>query len=446
MSVGYNLISSGPAAGTVLLDNQVHGPLSSVVALIMQSYQKSTWAKRAPRLEAALNAFFQPVEGTSIPVPFVHADLARDLIMESLQREATVVPKGGGRVGYNVSHDTDIERIDQELHQGRKICDQAILGGHSVAENPFLLPGLTPAMLRALNAANKVATRDDQERDYRQDTGRYFSIERPPREAPRVDDPKLFDKVDRALAKHCPDTSMLRASQMQGSIISRPSETIEMTFASPTLGAQMIGKAEFCRLLIIKDKLTGPKLLKPAVIKRGFAPVFYEDWIDNERREHDPRGWGLAEYQRECFAGNPEALAAPIFLNTEGGGLKYDTARKRRFAPAMRKARIMFQDKPITMSLRRHNGVNELLDFIEELDLPRYIKDRMREAVIELIGWRDPNSIKSYSAFHDRMRKIREMFGLQDTLVDGGDASTIAAKVLGEERPDWMRAAWRNAE
>lgn len=443
----YKILRNGELDGHVLLDNSPHGVLTDCMLLSKSGYEATTWASRAPRAEKALNRFFLPVGDTRIPIAFVHADLARNLVIEQLELSGAVIrPKGRNGIGYMVEHPTDIQQIDKELVQAARICDAAITAGHSITENPFLYPGYSPGMASVIRSQTRAITRNDEEPNYSADSFRYFSVSRATKAPPRTNDPHLFDRVDRALEKNCNDVVMVYAQKTQGALISRVSEAVEVTFRSLTLGAQLIGATSFGRLLVIKDKPTGSDLVKPAVMTKDHEPVFYGEWIDGERRERDPRGWGVADYERECFAGNPEALSAAVFITKKGVPLLYDNARRRMFEPAVKKARIMFQGKPVTMGLRRHEGVNRLLDFIEALDVPRYVKEAMKRDVQELLQWKSPISIKAYSAFHERMQTYRRMAELQDATTASTGSAQIPQYVLDEQEDDVLSAAFRDWE
>jgi hypothetical protein len=412
-----------PLDGTVMLDGRPHEALTICALDIRGGLSASTWANRAPVLEEALNTFFEPAGQTRIPILFVHEDLGRAHIRARLEAgDATVKRQGTHDASYLVSHPTRATRIDRMLNLGRMTCDRYGELLRPGTPNPFVRAGYSPELARA---ANRVARADAERRGVPfegADTGRQFRVDLKPYAPPRTDDPRLRDRVHRALSKHCREVSVLRAKQTQDDLKCRPSEAVEMTFESLTLGAQRLGERRFGRYLIIKDKPSGDDLVKPATLSEQGMELLHGTWIDDERKARDPNGWGLADYERECFAGNPAALAAPVFLNTRNEALLTGTAQKRHFRPAMIKAGIRYQGEPVAMGLGRHDGVTTALAKIDGLDVPETMKEALRADLVFLLQWRSKRWLQTYGASALEAARFRRMAEFQDRF--GSPAAT----------------------
>ncbi len=314
--------SAGDLSGLVVLDNVRHDVMSERVSILREGYGENTWPSKAGAVQDALNLFFDPVPDTGIPVVFVDRVAGRLLAKKACEQSGATTQRLGGGRGYALSIPTRERAVwlDDRLHVARALCD--INAEHTGREdaNPFLRNGWTPALQAQVDAAARVARAkaNGKGEDVKRDTGRYFVMHLPPYALPAIEDPHLHDRIDRAIARHTDSPGFRRGWQAKHDLWCRGDESFSMTMRSFHLGALEMGERRFGRLVIIKDKPTKGALLKPAAFSPEFGKVMLGRYFNVERRAQDPKGWGLQDYERECFAGNEEALDTPVFYTLAG--------------------------------------------------------------------------------------------------------------------------------
>lgn len=402
--------------GVVTLDNEVHEGLSEILVMLREAYEVSTWENLLPVIERALNQFFSVIPGTRIPVIFVDKSAGRLLIKKrcaDLGAEWKRRQPAGFGFKAILQERAAAVRLDTQIHLGRALTDIALEHGQALDGNPFVRDGYDPEAQRRINKMERAKAADGAE--YKaMDTGRYFSVHIAKYDPPRVGDPRLHDRVDRALSKHCPSIGVYRGWQTVYDLWCRGDEAYSMTMRSLFLGARELDESGFGRLVVIKDKPTGPALVKLAAFSESFSKVFYETYFDGERREQDPRGWGVKEYEEACWAGDEAALDTPVFYTLTGTGLSADTARYL-FRKSVRRAGVKCGDRYAWIHLSRHDRVETALAEIHAMDAPEEVKEALRERIAEYIAWAGGKAmLKTYSRQFEAIRTATEAVRFQN--------------------------------
>lgn len=381
-------VGAGEHAGTVLLDGVPHKKFCEAAFIYREGRAEETLRRALQTFELALNAFVDVIPGSTEPVCFHDRQTGRLLVNRGMEgMGATLKRKKQPGAGYLVSHASRADLIDRLLVPTRAVLDICVDLGHAKDGNMLVQDGWNAASQFQVNEAARMARDAGHPIPFRRSTGRYYSVELPTYVPPDPTlDPHLRDRQDRALKKHGGSIGVYRGWQLKEDLRSRGDEAFSMTFRSLHLGAVACGWTNFGRLVIIKDKPTGDKLVKPAAMTPEYAPVFFNKYIDEERRALDPRGWGLAEYEAACFAGDEEALDAPVFYTSDLTGLSADTARYA-WNKSMRISGIKFGERYAWMHLGRHAATCKTLDEIEELDAPEDVKEQLRDELAEYMGW-----------------------------------------------------------
>lgn len=424
------------AGYAVLRHGRSWGAMTEITRNMEESYAKTTWKRIVPQIGAVLNTFFATPTPDVEPAVFTDRHDGQAAIREALEKlECTFRRKRPSRFGYMVEHPTRAKQIDTMICLGRVIFEECYDAGLTSVENPFVIEGWTPAHEKQLRSIKRENRRSNPAgtHDFKVETGRFFSVASTGWVPKRTDDPKYRERIDAKLAIHSPPGT-LAAHRTQHALWCRPSEAITMPFRSLQLGAEALGAKGFGQLVKIADKNSNGALVKWAATPPGFTEHF--DYIDGPRRAMDPNGWGRADYERECAAGNEAALASPIFLNTRGGGLTYGTANDRTFRKIMRKSRLRYCGKPPTMHLGRHDQITKALEVIDALDVSDEIKERLRADVADYVGWATGvQMLPTYSVHLETRRRARRTVGFQSahsgtTFADSADRSGRLPDVL----------------
>jgi hypothetical protein len=432
----YEIIysSASDLAPLIALENRYHEVLTDAIAEIVPTYEEKTWHRSYRVLaQEALNDFFVPVPGTEIPAIFVDRELGVKLVRERLgEYGGTVVRKTQAGAGNRVTFGEDraaAVRADRKLHLARIIFDVAAEAGAPRVGSPFVREGWTPDA----SVGGRAGGRDGKR--WISDTGRLWSVFVPEYEINASGDPHLHAKIDVAFRRFGTKICVRRGWQAKEDWRCRGSEGFEATFRSLYEGARMANEARFARLALLPDKPTGPELVKLAAFSRGFAPVFYDEYLDGERKELDPNGWGREEYEKACWAGDQAALDAPLFYNHWKDPLTVDTARVE-FTRVVKRAGIRCGERHAWMHLGRHEATIRSLDEIEAMDLPEYVKERLRDDLAEYMGWSCKEEMLAvYGARHYAARQASSTVAFQDGHGGGpGDPFRIGPVV--EMAPD----------
>ncbi|NJR80057.1 hypothetical protein [Sphingomonas corticis] len=380
--------------------NRYHPILTEATIQVAEGYEVGTWRDYRVLAEEALNDYFIPVPGTDVPVCFVDPDAASKLVVTRLKDQgARVARKAEAGAGYDISFGDDrakAVRIDRKLNLARRIFDCADFEGKP--SNCFVRAGYVPSNAEARRTASG---------GYVRDTGRFFSVTVPKYTINTSGDPHLHDRIEAAFERHGTTPCVRHAWRAKEDLISRGGEVIEGTFRSLFMGAKELGETRFGRLLKIRNKPTGDtELTKLASFTVAGADRFYS-YVDVVRRSMDPRGWGVEEYEAACFAGDEEALNAPLFFNHYGRPLLVPAARVE-FRKVVRLAGIKCGERDAWMHLGRHDQVIRALDEIEDMDVPEFIKDRLRDDLATYMGWAGKEEmLKIYGARHFAARRAK---------------------------------------
>lgn len=383
----FQVIRTGELRGTVLFENCIHHDLTDDVAELRTGYEASTWDDRLPELERALNDFFPCVAGTDIPVVFVDRVAGRKLVVDRCRDFGDMSRRSPAGFGFRLSPATRAEAVtvDNRLHLARSLLDVSVENEHAFAGNAFVRDGFDPEAQRRTNAIQRSRMADDAEW-VPFDTGRYVSVKMPAWKPKTSGDPHQYERIDRAMAKHCTSVGVHRGWQAGYDLWSRGDEAFSMRVRSLALGAEELGEKRFGRLVKIKDKPTGPALVKSAAFSPSFEKVFYDTYFDVERRAQDPRRWGRAEYEKAWLDGDQEALDAPVFYNLDIAPLRADTARYM-FRKVVRKAGIKVGDRYAWIHLGRHDRVEKALAEIHAVQVPEEVKEALRVRIAEYVAW-----------------------------------------------------------
>jgi hypothetical protein len=211
----------------------------------------------------------------------------------------------------------------------------------------------------------------------------------------------------------------------------RPVEGIEGLWGGLWLGAMVAGQDDFGRLVMLADKSRNGTVaarryaamlrdapLSDVLVKLGAltetgATRLYE-YLDGHRREAD-RGRGVAWHLDACRAGDEDAMRRPLFLNVDGGGLTYEAARRRTWAPIMDLAGLEYGGKRPGMHLGRHDKITKAVERIMRLKLPAAVKDRMLDDLVDYVGWASgKRMLKVYAASLELIRRAKDKLAFVD--------------------------------
>ncbi|RXD04852.1 hypothetical protein EQZ23_06840 [Sphingomonas sp. UV9] len=398
----------------VTLNQRYHEALTTAAAIVLEPYEDSTVEQTLPAIEGCLNLFFDPMPFSTNPIVMTDLELGTRLIREKIKSiKGKLARKAVIGMGSTISFDDDrakARQVDRLIAIGRMLIDG--VPANARCHNPFVREGYVPQRSSAVkNASGRIVS----------DTGRLYSVSMPAYEINVSGDPHLAEKIDKAFKRYSDKRSVHFAWKAKQSLISRGREAFEASMRSLYEGAIKAGEECFGRVWLLPDKPTGAKeLVKLAALTADFTPSFYGDYMDGIRKEMDPNGWGLKDYERECWAGNEEALNAPIFLNTYGRRLTIGTGTDE-FRRVVRKAKIKCGDRYAWMHLGRHDVVVTALDEIEALELPEYLKEQLRDDLATYMGWRSgQDMLKIYGARHFAAREAATTMAWQDARPQSG--------------------------
>lgn len=384
----------------VCWDSRYHALLTDATIQVAEGYEPGTWKDYRVIAQEAFNDFLTPVAGTSVPVCFVDPVAGTKLVYARLKElGARVTRKEVAGAGYDVSFGEDrakAVRTDRKLNLVRRIVD--CVGFDGKPPSCFVRAGYVPGGAEARRTANG---------GWVKDTGRVFSVHVPKYTINTSGDPHLHDRIDAAFDRFGTTPCVQHAWRAKEDVVSRGGEMIEATFRSLAVGAEQAGERRFGRLLMLRNKPTGSTALtKLAAFTEAGADEFYS-FVDGVRRDLDPRGWGVAEYEAACFAGDPEALNAPLFFNHYARPLTI-AAASVEFRKVVRLAGIMCGDRHAWMHLGRHDKVVRALDVIEDLDAPDFVKERLKDDLATYMGWASKEEMLAvYGARHLAARRAK---------------------------------------
>ena len=420
----------------VTLDHERHEDMTEVVRALREGYEPSTWENYGREAEYVLNRFFAVAPGTRKPIIWIDRIAGAKLVRNACEAAgAEIKRKSEPGAGYRVifATRTTAVQVDTQLNLARKMTDIAADLRFATDGNCFVRAGYDPEMHRR---AQRRVTGDDVKARPVRDTGRYFAVPIPGRAAPVVDDPRLHDRIDSAFRRYGTNVCVYHGWRTKEDVRCRGDEAFGMTFRSLFEGARAAGEHHFGRVLLLKDKPTGPVLTKLGAFTQDYAHVFYQNYIDGDRRAFDPRGWGRAEYEKACWAGDEEALDTPIFYTLDRTRLSADTARYM-FSKVVRRAGIRCGNRPAWMHLGRHDATNRSLDAIEGLDVPEGLKERLRYDLADYMGWASADKMLAwYGARHLAMRDARRVVAFQDRHGGDGFLGALPADPKGPDDDD----------
>lgn len=258
----------------------------------------------------------------------------------------------------------------------------------------------------------------------RTDTDRWLRMKSDPGIAPRLEDPRVCDRLMEGLRRTGADEAVILAHDL-----ARVAGNRFCQGAAITMYDLLVDSSEPCQIPVINKGSDGERVLT-LVVTRGLWDRLVA-YIDGERRSRG--GLGHAELRR--FAADPtrrqKLKAMPLFTLRGEGGLTYDRLYRQGKAAAVlmdlyindRAYRETGVKRFVTFHLLRHEYVHSRMDAIEGMDGKHWPKERQKLATY--MGWRDSEAMLAwYSAHHSRKNALASAADYSrriDTLEDAHD-------------------------
>lgn len=238
------------------------------------------------------------------------------------------------------------------------------------------------------------------------DTDRWLRMKKDPGIAPRLDDPRIHERLMEGLRRIGADEAVILAHDL-----ARHAGNRFCQGAGITMYDLLVDSPEPRFIPVINKGSDGERVLT-LVMPRGLWDRLLA-YVDGERRSRGGRG--LAELRR--IAADPrhrhKLKAMPFFILRGEEGLAYDRLyRQGKAAAVLMDLYINDADfretgvkRFVTFHLLRHEYVHSRMDAIETMDAKRWPVERARLAAY--MGWSDAETMLAwYSAHHSRKNAL----------------------------------------
>ena len=281
----------------------------------------------------------------------------------------------------------------------------------------------------------------------RTDTDRWLRMKSDPGIAPRLEDPRVCDRLMEGLRRTNADEAVILAHEL-----ARDSGNRFCQGAAITMYDLLVASREPCHIPVINKGSSGERVLT-LVVSRGLWDRLLAH-IDGDRRARGGRG--LAELRR--FAADArrrqDLKAMPLFTLRGDEGLTYDRLYRQGKAAAVlmdlyrndQEFHETGAKRFVTFHLLRHEYVHSRMDGIDLMD--RKVWPLERERLAAYMGWSDVEDMLAwYSAHHsrknalasavkhvDRIDALEEVHDRQQAL-DGLESTSSGAYQTVRPRP-----------
>ena len=238
------------------------------------------------------------------------------------------------------------------------------------------------------------------------DTDRWLRMRSNPGIAPRLEDPRVFDRLMEGLRRTGADEAVILAHEL-----ARHAGNRFCQGAAITMYDLLVDSPEPCQIPVINKGSDGERVLTLVVPRELWDRLFVH--VDGERRLRG--GKGLAELRRMAAdpRRSPKLMEMPLFTHRGDEGLTYDRLYRQGRAAAVlmdlyrndQEFRKTGVKRFVTFHLLRHEYVHSRMDAIERMDSKLWPMERKRLAAY--MGWSDDEGMLGwYSAHHTRKNAL----------------------------------------
>lgn len=240
----------------------------------------------------------------------------------------------------------------------------------------------------------------------RTDTDRWLRMRSDPGIAPRLEDPRVFDRLMEGLRRTGADEAVILAHDLARNAGNRFSQG-----AAITMYDLLVDSPEPRQIPVINKGSDGERVLTLVVPRELWDKLFV--YVDGDRRLRG--GLGLAELRRTAAdrRNRSDLKTMPLFTLRGNEGLSYDRLYRQGKAAAVlmdlyrndREFRETGVKRFVTFHLLRHEYVHSRMDAIERMDRKLWPVERKRLAAY--MGWSDDEEMLAwYSAHHTRKNAL----------------------------------------